>query len=51
MKQIIQLLEHINVAGWIERTVDGMAPGGSLTLQEPFNTLEQLLAFDPDLGT
>lgn len=44
------MLEHINVTGGTEETVDGMASGGSLTFEEPFETLEQLSSFDKDLG-
>ena len=42
MEQMIRLLEHTNVTGGNEQTVDGMASGGSLTFEEPFETLEQL---------
>lgn len=50
MEQMIRLLEHINVTGGTEQTVDGMASGGGLTTEEPFDTMELISSFDKDLG-
>ena len=51
MEQMVELLEHFNVAVRIDQNVDGIASRDSFTFKEPFDTIEQLSAFVSDLDT